>query len=385
MKTRLSGTTSWSRLFFRRPATNNAEESYYAASHWKLMLRKLMKHKLARISLYVLAMMYLMVIFANIIAPQGLDSYDSENLNSRPSKLHWVDPQGNFHFIPFVYGLKSSRDPVTLRKIFVEDKQKWYPIQFFVKGTEYKFLGLIPGNVHLFGVEDPGRIFVFGTDSLGRDLFSRIVLGSQVSLTIPLVGVSISFFLGLLIGGISGYFGGFIDTVIQRVIEIIRSFPTLPLWMALSAAIPPRVPIVHMFFYITIIMAFIEWTELARVVRSKFMALRNEDYVMSARISGVSNARIIRVHLVPGFMSYLVVTMTLAIPAMIIGETAMSFLGLGIRSPAASWGVLLQEAQQMENVALYPWKLIPLGFVIITVLAFNFLGDGLRDAADPYK
>ncbi|QAY67281.1 ABC transporter permease [Paenibacillus protaetiae] len=385
MKTRLINTRLWSGLWSRKTVEVGAEESYYAASHWKLMIRKLMKHKLARISLFVLGFMYLMVLFGNFIAPQGLDSYDSDNLNSRPSKLHWVDPEGKFHFVPFVYGLKSGRDPETLRKIFVEDKEKIFPIRFLVTGTEYKMWGFIPGNLHLFGVDEPGRFFVFGTDGMGRDLFSRIVLGSQVSLTIPLVGVAISFFLGLLIGGISGYFGGVTDTVIQRLIEIIRSFPTLPLWMALSAAIPPRVPIVRMFFYITIIMAFIEWTGLARVVRSKFMALRNEDYVMAAKISGVSNAKIIRIHLIPGFMSYLVVTMTLSIPSMIIGETAMSFLGLGIRSPAASWGVLLQEAQQMENVALYPWKLIPLGFVVVTVLAFNFLGDGLRDAADPYK
>jgi peptide/nickel transport system permease protein len=386
MKTRFSGSTVWSNLLWsKRNAAVNREESYYAASHWRLMIRKLMKHKLARVSLFLLTFMYLLALFGNFIAPQGLDSYDSVNLNSRPSKLHWIDAENKFHFVPFVYGLKSERNPETLRKIFVEDSERKYAIQFFVTGAEYKFLGLIPSNKHLFGVEAPGKFFMFGTDGMGRDLFSRIVLGSQVSLTIPLVGVSISFILGLFIGGISGYFGGVIDTIIQRLIEIIRSFPTLPLWMALSAAIPPKVPIVQMFLYITIIMALIEWTELARVVRSKFMSLRNEDYVMSARISGVSSARIIGVHLVPGFMSYLVVTMTLAIPAMIIGETAMSFLGLGIRSPAASWGVLLQEAQQMENVALYPWKLIPLIFVITTVLSFNFLGDGLRDAADPYK
>ena len=216
-------------------------------------------------------------------------------------------------------------------------------------------------------------------------MFSRILLGSQVSLSIPLVGVGISFILGLIIGGVSGYFGGWLDSVIQRIIEIIRSFPTLPLWMALSAAIPPRIPVVRMYFYIVIIFAFIGWTGLARVVRGKFISLKNEDYVVAAKIAGVSDAKIIAKHLVPGFISYLVVATTLAIPGMILAETAMSFLGLGIRSPATSWGVLLQEAQQIENVALYPWKFIPLGTVIITVLTFNFLGDGLRDAADPYK
>ncbi|MBJ6362759.1 ABC transporter permease [Paenibacillus sp. GCM10012307] len=381
MKTMFGDFNRWTQLF--RP--KKQQETYYAASHWRLMIRKLMKHKLAKASLIVIGLMYFIALFGNFIAPQGLDKYDSVYLNSKPTLIRFVDTDGKFHFRPFVYGMKSDRDPVTLRKLFVVDTTVKYPVKFFVKGEEYKLLGLIPSTTHLFGVEEPGRLFLFGTDGMGRDLFSRIVLGSQVSLTIPLVGVGISFILGLVIGGISGYFGGMIDSVIQRLIEIIRSFPTLPLWMALSAAIPPRVPIVQMFLYITIIMAFIEWTGLARVVRSKFISLRNEDYVMAAKISGVKDSKIILVHLIPGFLSYLVVTMTLAIPSMIIGETAMSFLGLGIRSPAASWGVLLQEAQQIENVALYPWKLIPLGFVVVTVLAFNFLGDGLRDAADPYK
>jgi peptide/nickel transport system permease protein len=381
MKTQIGGTTLISKLF----GVKKTEESYYATSHWRLMARKLMKHKLAKISLFVLTFMYVVALFGNFIAPQGLDSYDSESVNSKPTQLHWIDKDGKFHLMPFVYGTKSGRDPVTLRKMFVEDTEHAYAIQFFVKGNEYKFWGVIPSNLHLFGVKAPGHLFIFGTDGMGRDLFSRVVLGSQISLTIPLVGVFISFILGLLLGGISGYFGGPIDNMIQRSIEIIRSFPTLPLWMALSAAIPPRVPVVQMFLYITIIMAFIEWTGLARVVRSKFISIKNEDYVMAAKISGISNSRIIAVHLIPGFMSYLVVSMTLSIPSMIIGETAMSFLGLGIRSPAASWGVLLQEAQRMESVALYPWKLIPLVSVIVTVLTFNFLGDGLRDAADPYK
>jgi peptide/nickel transport system permease protein len=226
---------------------------------------------------------------------------------------------------------------------------------------------------------------MLGTDGMGRDLFSRTVLGSQISLSIPLVGVAISFVIGLIVGGVSGYFGGWLDSLIQRIIEIIRSFPTLPLWMALSAAIPARIPIVTMYLYIVIILAFIGWTDLARVVRGKFISLKKEDYVVAAKIAGVGDAKIIVKHLLPGFMSYLVVAATLAIPGMILGETAMSFLGLGIRSPATSWGVLLQEAQKIENVALYPWKLIPLGIVILTVLTYNFLGDGLRDAADPYK
>ncbi|MCI3927682.1 ABC transporter permease [Paenibacillus sp. TRM 82003] len=360
-------------------------EAGYTDSQWRLMLRKLRRHRLARASLFVLGLMYFCAAFAPFLSPQGLQSYSGEHMNSPPTVLRFVDSTGQFHWNPFVYGTKSERDPETLRKIVVEDPTVVYPIRWFVEGEPYKLWGLIPANVHLFGVDEPGRVFLFGTDGMGRDLFSRTLLGSQISLTIPLVGVAISFALGIVIGGVSGYVGGRLDSLIQRLIEIIRSFPTLPLWMALSAAIPASVDVIEMYFYITVIMAFIEWTGLARVVRSKFIALRKEDYVMAAKIAGVSDGRIILVHLVPGFLSYLVVAATLAVPSMIIGETAMSFLGLGIRSPATSWGVLLQEAQQIQNVALYAWKLIPLGFVVATVLAFNFLGDGLRDAADPYK
>ncbi|WP_240420957.1 ABC transporter permease [Paenibacillus periandrae] len=365
-----------------KPAITN---DVYYSSQWRLMYLRLKKHKLARISLFILSMFYLAAIFAQFIAPYGLQSYDSKYVNAPPVKVSFLDADGKFQFQPFVSELKSARDPVTLRKMFVQDDKVRHAVRFFVQGETYQFLGLFSTNIHLFGVDEPGRLFLFGTDGMGRDLLSRIVLGSQISLSIPLIGVAISFVLGLLIGGVSGYFGGWIDSVIQRIIEIIRSFPTLPLWMALSAAIPPRIPVVTMYIYIVIIFAFIGWTELARVARGKFISLKNEEYVLAAKIAGVSDAKIILKHLLPGFISYLVVATTLAIPSMILGETAMSFLGLGIRSPATSWGVLLQEAQQIENIALYPWKLIPLGFVIITVLTFNFLGDGLRDAADPYK
>lgn len=374
---------------FRRTRTQTAKSAaakdIQISSQWRLIYLKFKRHKLARISMYVLGFLYLVALFAQFIAPYGLQSYDSKYVNASPMTIRFVDSEGKFHLRPFVYELKSARDPETMRKIFVADPEKRYSLQFFVKGEEYKFLGMFSTTRHLFGVEEPGRLFLLGTDAMGRDMFSRIVLGSQISLSIPLVGVGISFVLGLIIGGISGYFGGWIDSIIQRIIEIIRSFPTLPLWMALSAAIPPRIPIVTMYLYIVIIFAFIGWTDLARVVRGKFISLKNEDYVVAAKIAGVGNTKIIVKHLLPGFLSYLVVATTLAIPNMILGETAMSFLGLGIRSPATSWGVLLQEAQKIENVALYPWKLIPLGAVIVTVLTFNFLGDGLRDAADPYK
>ncbi|MFC7464059.1 ABC transporter permease [Brachybacterium sp. GCM10030252] len=358
-------------------------EDYYAAGQWRLMWAKLSAHRLAQISMVLLALLYLGAIFAGFLAPYSLASYDSDYVDAPPTMIHLVH-EGRF-VGPFVYGLSFERDPETLRPIFVADHEQIHQLQFFTQGSEWSFFGLFNSSLHLFGAEGSGRVFLFGTDSLGRDIFSRILLGSQVSLTIPLVGVAISFVPGIVIGSIAGYFGGTTDFLIQRLIEILRSFPTLPLWMALAAAIPSRVPVITMFLYITVIMAFIEWTSLARVVRSKFISLKQEDYVMAARVAGVRPLRIIGTHLIPGFLSYLVVAVTLAVPGMIIGETALSFLGLGMQAPATSWGVLLQEAQDITNVAIYPWKLIPLGFVIITVLAFNFLGDGLRDAADPHK
>lgn len=281
--------------------------------------------------------------------------------------------------------MELTRDKETYQRVYTEVEGPTYPIRFFEKGTPYKLFGFIPSETHLFGVEEPARIFLMGTDSLGRDLFSRIILGSQISLSIGLVGVIISLVLGVAIGGISGYYGGLIDTVIQRIIEVLRSFPTIPLWMALSAAIPPEIPVVRMYFLVTVILSFIGWTGLARVVRGQYLSLRQEDYIMAAKVCGCSSFRIIRTHMIPGLLSYIIVNMTLAIPVMIIAETSLSFLGLGIRSPATSWGVLLQEAQHVQNVALYPWLLLPLVFVVATVLCFNFLGDGLRDAADPYK
>jgi peptide/nickel transport system permease protein len=362
---------------------NKIEEDYYLASQWKLMGRKLWKHRLAKFSMSVLGILYFIALFGNFIAPQGLTDYNSQTVNAPPTLVRFFH-EGEF-VGPFVYGIKMERDPINYRRVYVENQEEVYKIKFFVEGAPYKFLGFINTNKHLFGVDDGGYLFLFGTDSMGRDLFSRILIGSQVSLTIPFAGTAITFILGLLLGGISGYFGGFIDTAIQRLIEVLSSFPSIPLWMALSAAIPADIPVVRMYLYITIIISFISWTGLARIVRGKFISLRNEDFVMAAKIAGVNNYKIILRHLIPGFMSYLIVSLTLGIPSMIIGETSMSFLGLGIRSPATSWGVLLQETQDITNIANFPWKLIPLIFVVITVLAFNFLGDGLRDAADPYK
>ena len=372
------------KLLTRRPKKEaERDESYYLASQWTLMGRKLMKHRLARISMVVLGFLYLIAAFGSFLAPSNLTAYNADTKDAPPSKIHFFH-EGKFVGL-FVYGLRSERNMETFQREYIEVKDEIYRLRFFVHGPEYRFWRLFPTDRHLFGVEEGGHIFLFGTDSMGRDLFSRMILGSQISLTIPFAGTFLSFILGILIGSISGYFGGVLDTVIQRVIEVLSSFPSIPLWMALSAAVPADIPVVQMYLAITVIISLLSWTGLARVVRGRFISLRKEDFITAARLAGVSDLQIIIKHLVPGFMSYLIVSLTLAIPGMIIGETSMSFLGLGIRAPATSWGVLLQEAQDIASIANFPWRLIPLFAVVLTVLAFNFLGDGLRDAADPYK
>ena len=366
-----------------------SQEDYYLASQWVLMGRKLKKHKLARLSMIILGILYFCALFGNFIAPYGLEEFDGLYRNSSPTKIHFVY-EGEF-VGPYVYKLEKNIDKKTFTVTYTENTQEYYPIEFFVHGTEYKFLGLFRTDLHLFGVGEGSsggtgaKVMLFGADSLGRDLFSRILYGSQVSLTIPFASAIISFFLGILIGSLSGYLGGTFDIIVQRIIEVIGAVPQIPLWMALSVAIPAGISTIKMYFYMTLVLSFINWTGMARVVRGKMLSLKNEDYVMAARLSGVSTWNIIWRHMVPGFMSYLIVSMTMSIPGSIVGETSMSYLGLGIKSPATSWGVLLQEASSVTEIASNPHKLIPILFVVVTVLAYNFLGDGLRDAADPYK
>jgi len=362
-------------------------DSIYVASQWQLMWWKFIKHKPAIAGGMLILFFYLIALFCEFLAVYSPIEYSAKYTYAAPQLLQFVH-QGRFQLRPFVYGLNSRRDPETSRMVFEVDRSRRYLIRLFVRGFPYKLWGLFPSDRHLLGIEDPdgkGTLFLFGTDRMGRDVLSRIVYGARISMSIGLMGVLLSFAFGIVIGGISGYYGGVADVIVQRVIEFIRSVPDIPLWMALGAALPADWPAVRVYFGITLILSLIGWTWLARVVRSQFLSLREEDFVMAARLSGAGEFRIIFRHLVPAFLSYIIASLSINIPAMILSETSLSFLGLGIRPPAISWGVLLQEAQNLRAVATAPWVLSPGLFVVIIVLAFNFLGDGLRDAADPYS
>ncbi|MCH2667461.1 MAG: ABC transporter permease [Deinococcales bacterium] len=364
-------------------AEDDTNESYYLASSWQLMRRKFFKHKLALFGGLVLLILYIVgPLFAGFFSPADV-MHRHRGYVLAPPQVPQIFHEGRLKR-PFVYGYDLSRDMETLRRIYTKNKTKVHPINFFVRGHEYKLLGLFPTDVHFIGVKD-GTMFLFGTDELGRDMLSRTIRGARVSLMIGLLGVTISFILGCALGGISGYFGGAADMLIQRVIEFLISIPSIPLWMVLASAVPVIWPPVRTYFMITIILSIIGWTGLARIVRGKLLQLREEDFVMAATVYGASDGRIITRHLLPGFLSYLIVHLTLSVPSMILAETALSFIGVGLRAPVISWGVQLQQAQNVRTIALQPWLLIPALFVVITVLCFNFLGDGLRDAADPYK
>lgn len=355
------------------------------AGQWTLFWLRFRRHRLAVLSLAVVVALYLIAAFAQFIAP-----FDPNETNAR---FTYAPPQGIslFHqgkFAPHANRLKMTLNKDSMRREFAEEADKLVFIDFWAPSEPYKLLGIFTAETRLFGITDAKRgdsLFLFGADRLGRDIFSRVVYGAQISLSIGLVGVFLSLVLGVTIGGISGFFGGVTDVVIQRIIELLRSIPTIPLWMGLAAAIPVGWPPLRTYFFITLIVSLIGWTALAREVRGKFLSMRNEDFVTAARLDGMSEIGIIFSHLVPSFVSHIIATLTLAIPTMILAETALSFLGIGLQPPIISWGTLLQEAQNIRAVAQAPWLLFtPSAAIIIAVLALNFLGDGLRDAADPY-
>jgi peptide/nickel transport system permease protein len=364
-------------------AMTPAQERYFMASQWRMMWWKLRRHRLAVVSGAFLIAIYLLVALSEILAPYDLHTRNTDFIYAPPQKVHLFH-EGRF-VGPFVYGLDYRLDMENLQRVYTEDPHRVQELRFFCRGDEYEFWDLVPGDLHLVCPAEGGTLFLLGTDRLGRDMLSRILYGGRISLTVGLIGIIVSFVLGISIGGIAGYYGGWVDNIIQRLIEVIQSFPHLPLWMALSAILPVTWSPLLIYFGITLILGMIEWTGLARAVRSKLLSLREEDFCTAAMLMGASPARIIGRHLLPSFMSHLIASATLTIPSMILGETALSFLGLGLRPPITSWGVLLNEAQNINVVALYPWLMLPVLPVVLVVLAFNFLGDGLRDAADPYS
>jgi len=364
-----------------------SDDSLLIASQLQLIWWRFIRHRLAVIASCVILILYLVALFPEFLSVHNPNNKERNRVFMPPQRIHFFE--GKRPALPYVYDIKMSRNVETLGLEYTPDPNKKFKINYFTKGYEYKILGLLPFDRHLFGVEGNAEaskaLYIFGTDRLGRDLYSRLMHGTRLSMSIGLIGVLVSLFLGVLLGGISGYRGGIWDSLIQRLIEFLRSIPTIPLWLGLSAAVPKDWSVIQIYFAITLIISFLGWTTLAREVRGRFLSMRQEDFVVAARLYGTHELRIIFRHMVPSFMSHIIATTTLAVPAIIIAETSLSFLGLGLRPPAISWGTLLFEAQNLNAVANAPWLMIPGPTVLIAVLAFNFAGDGIRDATDPYS
>ena len=380
-------TAGWlRRIGFAKVQRAITEEEYRLLSVRELMLRKFLRNRMATWCGLLLVFVYLTTLFAGFFAPYSARESDSSLTFSPPMIIRFHDPEtGVFYLQPFFYPLRGWRDPQTFQLEYEEDRSARIPIDLFVRGEAWTSLGFIKGDLHLFGPRDSGeRLHLMGSDQRGRDLFSRIIFGGQVSLSVGIFGVLITIVLGSVLGTLSGYYGGVFDHVMQRAIEAIRSFPQLPLWMALAAAIPPQWPPEWVYAGIVVVLAFINWTGLAREVRGLVLSLKERDFVHAAEASGASTARIVRRHMIPNMASHIIVTATLAVPVTILGESALSFLGIGVRPPMVSWGLLLNDAIRIQNIVLYPWTLFPGIFILVTVIAYNFLGDGLRDMADPF-
>ncbi len=362
------------------------DNEYKSLSEGQLIFYQFFKHRVGVVSLFVLLILYLIVIFADFFSPYGMLTNHKNYLYAPPqiTKIQFFDESGSFYLRPFIYRQEAVRDPKTLRFVYKGDKSKKDFIYFFVKGEPYEMLGFIKSDIHFFGVKE-GKLFLLGTDIIGRDLLSRIIFGGRVSLSIGLIGVIILVFIGTIIGTISGYYGGLVDDLIQRFIEIIRTIPQIALWMAIAAVIPKEWPSTYVYLGIVIIFGFISWAGLAREVRGKVLALRSSDFINAARAYGASNIRIIFLHIIPNVYSHVIVIATLSIPIMIIGEAALSFLGLGIKPPMTSWGLLLTQLREVQTLKHYPWLICPAGFIVTSVLCFNFVGDAIRDVVDPHS
>jgi peptide/nickel transport system permease protein len=351
----------------------------------QLMWMRFRKNKPAVIGGIFLAIMYLTMIFSGFVAPYGVRQTHQKYPGAAPNKVRFIDIQGNFHIQPFVYGYLRKVDPKTFKPTFSEDPSVAYQVKLFVKGEEYDILGVFKSDIHLFGVDDPGRVFLLGTDIAGRDLFTRILYGSRVSLTVGLAGVILSLVIGTILGVMAGFYGGLFDMVLQRIVEVLQSFPQVPLWLALASAVPVNWDPIKVYFGITVVLSIVNWGGLARQVRGKVLSLREATYVTAAYYTNCSDWRIITRHLLPNTLSHVLVVATLSVPGMILGETALSFLGLGIRPPMVSWGVLMSDMQSLRVFLTQPWLITPAAFVVSVVIAYNFLGDGIRDAADPFS
>lgn len=357
-------------------------------SQWALIRRRFIRHRLAVVSLFLLVVLYVLAVAAEVLAPYSRQWRDLSHAYCPPQLPRYSWTHG-LH----VLAMRVTVDPLTFKRTYTEDPSQVIRLGWFVRGEPYRFLDLIPGDRHLFGVKDPSggggatshTFYFLGADEHGRDIFSRLIYGSRISLSVGLVSIAVTFLLGVTIGGVSGYFGGAIDNVIQRVIEIVNAFPQIPLWLAFGAVLPAEWPPLGTYFAITLVLSLLGWTGLARVVRGKILALREEDYATAARLLGAGHGRILFRHLLPGFSSHIIVVLTMSVPAMILGETSLSFLGFGLRAPIVSWGVMLQDCMSIQTVANYPWLMMPVVVIVLTVLCFNFLGDGLRDASDPYS